>query len=530
MTTKSSTTLILVFIIFLYLLTRWFNLTALPVFADEAIYIRWAQLIIDEPLRYALFPLNDGKTPLFIWMLVPVLQVHADPLFMARMISVVAGAAQGVLLYLVMRQLITSRVAGVLAAIIGLIMPIWFFHQRMALMDAWLTVWISLTLFAVLKIFSSPFGASLPKTQWSGVFLFVRQLIHELLQPQALLWMIVGGVAFGAALLTKIPAILAAPSLAAVVLYRATSWRTYVLRLSAVVIVVGIGGAVFLLLKLHPAFSQLFARGGDFLHPISAVLFDGVWKVTLAQTLRLLGELYQYLGSGFIALLIASLFFRHKRLSAGLVLSGLLFTLPIFALGQVVYLRYLLPSMVFFTLAAGIGLFDLWTLRGRYRLFAQGLSFVVVFLLLWTAAGFMMPAYQNPDALRLPQSDMVQYQTEWSSGHGVKEVTQRLLAESQNQTVYLATEGYFGTLPDGVLLYLHQENVERLKVEGIGQPVGGFSAELKQASEKYDVVWLVVNSHRLTASIPDDHLVAEYCRPFNAPCLQLWDITSVLCE
>ena len=46
----------------LYLATRLFHLDALPVFADESIYIRWAQLLRHDT-AYLFFALNDGKPP-----------------------------------------------------------------------------------------------------------------------------------------------------------------------------------------------------------------------------------------------------------------------------------------------------------------------------------------------------------------------------------------------------------------------------------------------------------------------------------
>src|SRR5260221_509615 len=78
----------------LYFLTHLWNLTLLPVFADESIYIRWAQLMMDDWHRYLFFALNDGKTPLFIWSLIPFQYLFADQLFAARFVSVLVGATQ----------------------------------------------------------------------------------------------------------------------------------------------------------------------------------------------------------------------------------------------------------------------------------------------------------------------------------------------------------------------------------------------------------------------------------------------------
>ena len=72
------------------LFLRIYNLTKLPVFADEAIYIRWAQVMRAEAgLRF--LPLSDGKQPLFMWSMIPLFKLFDDPLFAGRFLSVVTG-------------------------------------------------------------------------------------------------------------------------------------------------------------------------------------------------------------------------------------------------------------------------------------------------------------------------------------------------------------------------------------------------------------------------------------------------------
>src|SRR5689334_782543 len=69
---------------------RFYHLTILPVFADEAIYIRWAQIMkAEETLRF--LPLSDGKEPLFMWVMIPFFKIIHDPLFAGRVVSVLSG-------------------------------------------------------------------------------------------------------------------------------------------------------------------------------------------------------------------------------------------------------------------------------------------------------------------------------------------------------------------------------------------------------------------------------------------------------
>src|SRR3989304_2252128 len=58
---------------------RLASLTYVPVFVDEAIYIRWSQVMRAEPtLRF--MPLSDGKQPLFMWLTIPFLKLFDNPL------------------------------------------------------------------------------------------------------------------------------------------------------------------------------------------------------------------------------------------------------------------------------------------------------------------------------------------------------------------------------------------------------------------------------------------------------------------
>ena len=177
----------------LYLLTHLFNLTALPVFADESIYIRWSQLILDDNWRYLFFALNDGKTPLFIWNMVPFLNLFQDPLFAGRLVSVLFGLGQVWLLSKVTWEITKNSTAAALAAVLSAWLPFWFFYQRMALMDIPLTFWLLISFWASVRL-------TLVKS-------------NRKFNRLNLKWITILAIGFGAALWTKIPAVLFVPTL-----------------------------------------------------------------------------------------------------------------------------------------------------------------------------------------------------------------------------------------------------------------------------------------------------------------------------
>src|SRR4029079_15185940 len=82
--------LLIAAIFLIALVLRIYNLTIIPVFADEAIYIRWSQVMRNVPeLRF--LPLSDGKQPLFMCATIPLFKLFSDPLFAGRFLSVLCG-------------------------------------------------------------------------------------------------------------------------------------------------------------------------------------------------------------------------------------------------------------------------------------------------------------------------------------------------------------------------------------------------------------------------------------------------------
>ncbi|KKU18554.1 MAG: hypothetical protein UY13_C0002G0263 [Candidatus Pacebacteria bacterium GW2011_GWB1_47_8] len=496
-----------------YLLLHLPSLTLLPVFADEAIYIRWAQLILDDWQQYLFFPLNDGKTPLFVWLTVGALKLVADPLAAGRLISVAAGFGQVWLTGQIVKKLGGKTLAVGIAMAATMILPFWYFYHRMALMDGLLTAFLSLSWLYVLNTVNAK------KLAWRSI--------------------IVAGLFFGLALLTKIPALLFTPTLLlAPFLVRTKKIPlSTILSWGAATLLIGIG--VFLSLKLHPAFGQLFNRGNDFLYSISELREQGLWRVMMVNSRAVIAALGLYLTWPFFLLPLGGLFQdRWRRKHLLLLLSAAGFLAPIILLGKTIYPRYFLPAAVPLTVSASLtfGQFFAHTqklIKKPFPFFMRS-AFIVLGLtaVLSTALEFIFISWQNPSYLPLTSIDQTQYVREWSSGTGVKEATDLLLEKSQAHSIAVATEGFFGTLPDGMLMYLHNQDVTNILVEGIGQPVVAIPASFTAKAQHYEQVWLVVNDHReemkLNENYLDSLLIAWYCRIPGAPCLQVWDITSLV--
>lgn len=514
-------------IIISYVSLHIMSLTTLPIFADEAIYIRWTQLIIDDWQQYVFFPLNDGKTPLAFWLLIPWQYLPINQLASARLFMVLIGMIQILSIGWLVRQLSGSKRSQIIGMFFTAFLPFWYFHHATFLLDGILTLW--LTLF---------FGMSIHvmKKIDSNKVDNMQAALKSILSMRLVLPLALTSIVFGLALLTKVPAILAVPAIALSTLYKTKSVNHFLLK--SLTFLVGIVGGLLLfsLLIVSPAFPQLFARGSDFLFPLQSIILDGVWKDTVASIPNYFYTFFVYLTPSVMILNLVSLFVnKHKDRSHLLFWSGVVFLLPIMLLGKVVYPRYLFPASIFFTVNAAFTLeyFIDWVSKQRASLSSTLIGISLALLLANTiATSGIFIYYFITDSNQLPfvSADREQYLTQWSSGHGIYETVGLIEEIAQTETVAVATEGSFGTLPDGLMVYLHRKNLSSIFVDGIGFPLKSISPAFLQKSSEFDRFLLVANSDRIATSELDTasmKLIAEYCRPFNASCLQVWDFTQL---
>lgn len=514
-----------VVLIVVYLVTHLFGLLELPVFADEAIYIRWSQLILDDMPRYLFFPMNDGKTPLFFWLLAPFQFLFSDQLYAARFVSVLIGLLQMLVVMGITSKLTKSRKTIFLSGILVMIVPFWYFHHRMALTDGLMTLMISVSILFLV----AEFKKSLDIKKLS-----IRTVVTSLTNTDTIRNLVIAGLFFGLALFSKIPAILFVPSLFLLIFFTPKkSFNTLVVLKIKVLCVLGIGLAMFASLMLVPSFSQLFGRGSDFLFPLSEIL-AGKWKDTVPSLPVYFGYFFTYMTPTLMILMFMGLFARKNKSIVHIFFwSGILFILPIGIMGKMAYARYFFPAVIYFTLASVFAIEDLFVWSKKFtsnsilKLLWSSFLVLLVANTVATSGVFMATATTESSKIPFVSSDITQYLAEWSSGHGLYETAQMIQQESKVNSIAVATEGSFGTLPDGLNLYFHNRDVSNIAIDGVGYPVKGITNSFAQTARNFDRKWLVINSHRLDIPLDEKYLLSEFCRPFDAPCLQVWDITEV---
>jgi hypothetical protein len=149
------TIIILVFILFLALILRLAKIFIgeQPIFADEAIYVRWAQVMKAEPtLRF--LPLSDGKQPFYMWILMFLLKPGFDPLIVGRLLSAVFGIFTEIGVFVFSYIIFRSKRISLIATLLCAISPFLLFFESMALVDSTLTMRIWFIFLYAINYFS----------------------------------------------------------------------------------------------------------------------------------------------------------------------------------------------------------------------------------------------------------------------------------------------------------------------------------------------------------------------------------------
>src|SRR3990167_8321773 len=105
-----------------YFLLRLTNITSMPIFTDEAIYIRWSQ-IGSRDAAWRFISLVDGKQPLFTWIAMVFMRFISDPVLAGRLVSVFAGFCSFTGMFFLGREVFRNVRIGVIASFLYLISP-----------------------------------------------------------------------------------------------------------------------------------------------------------------------------------------------------------------------------------------------------------------------------------------------------------------------------------------------------------------------------------------------------------------------
>ena len=117
-----------------YWLCRLIGLTAIPLFVDEAMYLRWTQQIVREGAS-PFNSLDMGIPPGIVWLAAPAVRFLSDPMLAGRLTSVAFGLANFLGIVLLVSDCV-GVVAARRSAILVLCSSMFAIYDRLALHEA----------------------------------------------------------------------------------------------------------------------------------------------------------------------------------------------------------------------------------------------------------------------------------------------------------------------------------------------------------------------------------------------------------
>lgn len=425
-------------IVALFLFLRLFNLLLLPIFTDEAIYLRWAQIALNDS-NWRFISLTDGKQPLFTWFMMISMNFISDPLLAGRLVSVIMGFFTMIGLFLVSFELFKNKRVALLSAFLFVFLPIAVVHDRMAMQDS------TVATFAIWSLYIS--------------ILLVRRIRLDIAYTL--------GFVIGGAVLTKTNGFFSAGLLPFTLFlfdFKKEHLKNRLLRwIVYIIVAVVISQLMYSILRLSPLYGVISTKNATFVYPVNEWIKHPFTYFT--QNIKSLALwLYEYLSISYITLFVVGLLYIRTFLREKLLLL-------VYFAAPVIYLAFfgvsLFPRFIYFSMIMLLPICS-WTLDFIFqkveRKFdskkdsAVRISTITIILFL-TISYQAFASYKvifDPINAPIAASDNSQYVNNWTAGWGTTHAIQYLKKEAETQKVFVGTMGTFGLMPAALELYLVQ--------------------------------------------------------------------------
>nr|MBP9758727.1 hypothetical protein [Candidatus Dojkabacteria bacterium] len=257
-----------------------------------------------------------------------------------------------------------------------------------------------------------------------------------------------------------------------------------------------------------PNFGLLSSRTADYVLPISHF-----WTNTLDPLIPHLKDFVVWLSSigpmAIIPLLLLGIYVGLSKYLKETLILVLWVVVPVVVqaeLGVTFTARYVYFAIPYLLILASLVMLIevIWLKKIVYGLIA---------LFIIQSGIFSFHLLTNPEKANLSRGERSGYLEEWTAGQGIKEISEYLINEESKNSgkqIVVGTEGYFGTLPDGLQIYVNSK--PNIVVIGVGVIITESPSSLKDAVKAGNKTYLVVNKSRFRAD-PEElglKLISKY--------------------
>lgn len=422
-----------------YFSSRLFHIMSLPIFTDEAIYVRWAQIAKNDA-NWRFISLVDGKQPMFIWIAILTQKLFHDPLFATRLVSVGAGFFTAIGLFFLGNEVFRDYkkgnyklfeftqytvAIGFVSSLLYVFYSFGLVYDRMALYDSLVGT------FAV----------------WS---LYVLILLVRSLRLDVAL---IAGMVIGAGMLTKTNAffsLYSMPFLLAIIEKTKNLQNRLFKFIGLCLVTIVVANAIYSILRLSPYYHIINEKNALFVYPFHEWI-QHPFTYLLSNLQGLDDWFWRYFSIPWMILSIAAFFIHRKKFLEKAVLV-FWFAFPFAGLaffGNTIYPRFILFMTLSLIPLVAYSFVELWK---KYPA-----PFVRIFLILFTVTWMVYTDYfivTDFSHAPIPKSDTSQYENNWTGGNGVAQSVQFLSQQAAKGKIFIATQGTFGLMPYGFEIYL----------------------------------------------------------------------------
>lgn len=464
----------LALLVVLYLGLTSINITKLPIFVDEALYLRWSQIAWHDA-NWRFISLTDGKQPLYIWFVIPFLKFISDPLLAGRLAAIVTGLVT-VLGMWYLGWLVKDKKTGYIAGFLAIISPYLFFYYRFAVMESMLTA---------VGIWSLNLSILLAKTRRLDMSLLLGMLV-------------------GMGLLVKSSGLfffILMPAAYALVVTRKNIISKKTLRYIVLIIIAGvIAQALNNVQRLSPWMHMIGQKNSFFVVPYSEIFQEGT---RLSNNISdLFRWHFQYTTLAVMATAVFGAFKLSQDKKRMAIVLGIWLMAPLLGAAAIAKLfapRYIVFATPYLLIFASYGL-------SKFK----GLSLKLAILLV-SIAPLLLIGNLITDPVHFPYVPVDEgYVNGWSAGNGTKQIGEYLVRKakegSENITVF--TEGTFGILPHGLELYTDGKT-NKLHIIGL-YPIGKIPPLRTVETARNQPSYLILNNTEVEGIPQGLELILQY--------------------
>ena len=430
-----------------FFVSRFYFLTLLPIFTDEAVYLHWAKMAGQDSANFWISLLVDNKKPLQVWLSTINFYFFSDPLFAGRTVSILAGGLSLIGLFQIGKALHSSRL-GWLLAFLYIVSPYHLFFDRLAHESSLLNTCFIWTIWQTIKLFEKN---RIPKLK-DYVFLSFLMGIGFLTLATSLLFVF-------------LPLVLKA------FFYReedGPKWK-YLIFCYA-------GGlawmafpylVIFLTHDSNPIQNIIIPNThGQGKQGLGSLLL-GIPKKAITNLPGIAKYFTTYLAGPIFVLSAIYLVLMFKKADRNGVILLTYFCLPCVALAGTAgtgFSRYYLFCATPLIIFAGVACVWIgnWFKESRFKNLVAVLLAIVLAAALIPSIKFDFQIISKPDSAPLISSDHSQFVESIYSGYGVPEAVEFFREKSKNKKITVLTSSNWGSPANAIFVYLMDDPSIRL--------------------------------------------------------------------